>query len=380
MDVGVVKEIKDRENRVALTPTGARVLVSAGHRVSVEAGAGAGSGFSDAAYRAAGCSIVTAEQAWDATLVVKIKEPLACEYPYLKEQILFTYLHLAGVDPALTEALLSAGTTALGYETVEDAQGRRPLLAPMSAVAGNMAIAVGNYYLARFSGGKGLLLGTVLGKHFGKVVILGDGVVGRHAARVADSLGAHTVIFTRHLERETVLKQAVSEQLRVAQSSPEAIAGEVADCDLLVGAVLHPGGRAPLLVPEVVVARMEPGSVIVDVSIDQGGCIATSRPTSHSDPVYQLHGVTHYCVTNMPGAYPRTSTIALTDATLTYIERLAARGFSVLREDAGFARGVNTCRGYITCRPVAESLQLLPGFRPLEQVLNGPEGAEAAGR
>lgn len=364
MDVGVIKEIKNRENRVSLTPAGARTLVDAGHTVKVESGAGAGSGFDDEAYRSAGCQLVPVDKAWDSELVLKIKEPLVEEYPYLKGQILFTYLHLAGVEPSLTQALLDGGTTAIGYETVEDEQGRLPLLAPMSAVAGNMSVMIGSYYLAKFVGGKGMQLGTVLGNTYGKVVVLGDGVVGRHAASVAAGIGAQAVIFTRHADRESGLKQDIAGKLRVAQSSPEAIAAEIRDADLLVGAVLHPGGRAPHLVSKEMVASMQPGSVIVDVSIDQGGCIETSRPTSHSEPVYQEQGITHYCVTNMPGAYPRTSTIALTGATFGYVMRLASGGLSVLKADAGFAKGVNTYKGGLTCRPVAESLQMLSKYRP----------------
>jgi len=364
LDIGVIKEIKNRENRVALTPAGAKALVDAGHKVYIEAGAGMGSGFSDTSYRSAGSQIVTSQAAWDTELVLKIKEPLASEYPFLKQQILFTYLHLAGVDSALTTALLHAGTTAIAYETVEDNQGKLPLLAPMSAVAGNMSVTVGNYYLAKFNAGKGILLGNVLNKRYGKVVILGDGVVAQHAARVAEGIGTNTVIFTRHPERETMLKQAISSNIRVALSSPELIEAELQDADLLVGAVLQHGGRAPYLVSEAMVASMQPGSVIVDVSIDQGGCIETSRPTSHSDPVFQAHGVTHYCVTNMPGAYPQTSTVALTDATLSYILQLATKGLDALAGDDGFSKGVNTYRGNITCRPVAESLQRLSLFSP----------------
>lgn len=368
MDIGVIKEIKNRENRVSLTPSGAKALVEAGHTVKVEARAGEGSGFSDEAYRGAGCQVVSVDAAWDAGLVLKIKEPLASEFPYLKKQILFTYFHLAGVDPSLTEALLEAGTTAVAYETVEDEQGRLPLLAPMSAVAGNMAVTIGSYYLARFAGGKGMQLGTVLGKRYGKVVVLGDGVVGRHAARVAAGVGTEVVIFTRHADRESELKQAISGDVRVALSSPEIISRELTDADLLVGAVLHPGGRAPHIVSKAMVASMQPGSVIVDVSIDQGGCIETSRPTSHSEPVYQEQGITHYCVTNMPGAYPRTSTLALTGATFDYVMRLASKGVSALREDAGFGKGVNTHWGYITYGPVAESLKMQSKFKPFADI------------
>lgn len=368
MDIGVIKEIKNRENRVALTPLGAEQLIGAGHVVKVQSGAGVGSGFTDEAYQEVGCQVTNVAQAWDSELVVKIKEPLESEYPYLKSQMLFTYLHLAGVAPSLTEALLKAGTTAIGYETVEDENGRLPLLAPMSAVAGNMAVTIGSYYLAKFADGKGMQLGTVLGQRYGKVVVLGDGVVGRHAAKVADGIGSEVVIFTRHKERFSALQQGRSENHRVALSSQEAIASELADTDLLVGGVLHPGGRAPHLVTKEMVASMQSGSVIVDVSIDQGGCIETSKPTSHSKPVYKEHGVTHYCVTNMPGAYPRTSTIALTNATLGYITRIASKGLTALRTDKGFAKGVNTYCGYITYRPVAEGLQMLSRYKAFNEL------------
>ncbi len=364
--VGVVKEIKNNENRVALTPFGAKALVQSGHRVAVEYGAGEGSGFPDLSYGDVGCDIVRAETAWNTDLVLKVKEPQASEYHFLKQQIVFTYFHLAGVAPDLTHALLDAGTTALAYETLKDNQGRLPLLAPMSAVAGNMAVIIGSYYLARFNHGKGVQLGCVLDERYGNVAVLGDGVVGRHAARVADSMGSNVVMFTRHADREVELKGQISDRLRVALSTPEIIAETLPDTDLLVGAVLHRGARTPHLVTEEMVASMGSGSVIVDVSIDQGGCIETSRPTTHREPIYVTRGVTHYCVTNMPGAYPRTSTIALTNATLAYVLRLAEGGIEVLLHDRAFAEGVNTHRGYITYRSAAESLGLLAKYKAFE--------------
>lgn len=366
--VGVPKEIKNNENRVALTPVGAEALVQAGHGVMVEYGAGEGSGFPDSSYRDAGCEIVQAETAWNTELVLKVKEPQPSEYHFLKQQILFTYFHLAGVTPALTDTLLAAGTTALAYETLRDEYGRLPLLAPMSAVAGNMAVVIGSYYLAKFNHGKGIQLGSVLGEHHGKVAVLGDGVVGRHAARAADSLGSNVVIFTRHSDRKAELKAHMSDRLRVALSTPEIMAKELPDTDLLVGAVLHPGSRTPHLVTEAMVASMEPGSVIVDVSIDQGGCIETAHPTTHGEPIYVTHGVTHYCVTNMPGAYPRTSTIALTNATLAYVLRLAEGGLDALRHDRAFAECVNTYRGYITYRSAAESLGMVAKYKAFENL------------
>jgi alanine dehydrogenase len=363
MQVGVVKEIKDKENRVALTPDGAQALSESGHTVVVQTGAGAGSGFPDAQYRQAGARLVSAPEAWDSDLVVKVKEPLETEYPFLQRQILFTYLHLAGVTRTLTAALLKQQTTAVAYETVEDADGRLPLLAPMSAVAGNMAITIGSYYLAKFNHGKGMQLGTVLGRRYGKVVIIGDGVVGQHAAQSALGLGTQVFLAGRHAERASQLQHDISPALSFFVSTPERIAHHVEDADLVVGAVLLRGAKAPYVVTEAMVQRMQPGSVIVDVSIDQGGCVETARPTSHSEPVFTKHAIIHYCVTNMPGAYPRTSTMALTAATLPYIRKLADNGLQALRDDAGFAKGVNTCAGYVTSQPVAAALGLVSQYR-----------------
>jgi alanine dehydrogenase len=368
MQIGVIKEIKDSENRVALTPFGCSALQQAGHTVRVQEGAGLGSGFFDAEYQKTGAQVVSADCAWDTELVLKVKEPLASEYPYLKEQILFTYLHLAGVTATLTDALLTNKTTAVAYETVEDAQGKLPLLAPMSAVAGNMALTIGNYYLAKFNHGKGMQLGTVLGTRYGKVIIIGDGVVGRHAAKAADGMGTHVFICGRHSERASQLKRDISPDIQFFVSASEHLARHLEDADLVVGAVLLRGAKAPYVVTEAMVQQMQPGSVIVDVSIDQGGCVETSRPTSHSDPVFEQHGVTHYCVTNMPGAYPRTSTMALTAATLPYVMQLAQQGIEALREDRGFAQGVNTYKGYITCKPVAEALGLIARFKEFSDI------------
>lgn len=363
MRIGVIKEIKNEEHRVALTPSGAKVLVNLGHQVLIQKGAGIDSGFSDMAYREAGAKVASCEEAWDTELVIKVKEPLESEYTYLGNQILFTYLHLAGVTRTLTEALLKAKTTAIAYETVEDAKGRLPLLAPMSAVAGNMAVSIGNYYLARFNHGKGALLGRLMGERYGKVVIIGDGLVGRHAARVADGMGANVFICGRHPERLPDLKREISEDIQLILSRPESIAEHLYNVDLVVGAVLLHGAKAPHVVTKEMVQTMEAGSVIVDVSIDQGGCIETSRPTSHSNPVFEKHGVIHYCVTNMPGAYPKTSTIALTSATLPYVTRLAEKGIDALKEDPLFAKGLNTYQGHITCKPVAEILDMLSALR-----------------
>jgi alanine dehydrogenase len=363
MKIGVIKEIKDKEHRVALTPVGVKALTKAGHTVVVQAGAGSGSGFSDAQYSEAGAHIVTVEQAWDANLVLKVKEPLVAEYHYLREQILFTYFHLAGAPRALTETLLQQKTTAVAYETVEDAQGRLPLLAPMSAIAGNMAITVGSYYLAKFNHGKGVQLGTVLGTRYGKVVIIGDGVVGQHAAKTADGMGAQVFLGGRDSSKMAQLKREISPALVFFESTPETLPQHLEDADLVVGAVLLRGAKAPHVITEEMVQRMQPGSVIVDVSIDQGGCVATSRPTSHSDPVFEKYGVIHYCVTNMPGAYPVTSTRALTAATLPYVLQLAQQGLDALRVDPGFGKGVNTYKGSVTSKPVAEALGLLSQYK-----------------
>jgi len=369
MQLGVPKEIKDNENRVGMTPAGVAQLVEAGHAVRVERAAGSGCGFADDDYESAGAALCDQAAAWDTELIVKVKEPLESEYGFLHGQIVFTYLHLAGVPEALTEALLESRTTAVAYETVEDAAGRLPLLAPMSAVAGSMAPIVGSYHLARFNGGRGMLLGKVLGQPYGRVMIVGDGVVGRHAASVATAMGAEVFLFGLRTERSAALKAEISEDLNFVVSTPESLADHARESDLLVGAVLVEGARAPHLISTAMVATMPEGSVIVDVSIDQGGCVETSRPTSHSEPTFVEHGVIHYCVTNMPGAYPRTSTFALTDATLPYVSRIAVKGMSAFAEDAGFGHGVNTLGGFLTCLPVAEEFGMQGRYRSLREML-----------
>jgi alanine dehydrogenase len=357
MRIGVPKETKDNESRVGLTPNGVAALRGRGHEVVVERGAGSGCGFDDAGYASAGATLGDAAQAWDRDLVIKVKEPLEREYPRLRGQIVFTYFHLAGAPPQLTEALLVSRTTAIAYETIEDARGRLPLLAPMSAVAGAMAPLVGAYYLAKVNGGRGTLLATVLGGAHGKVVIVGDGVVGRHACDSARGLGATVVVLGLSPQRANEFERLGS-RVRYLPSTPENLLRELPDTDLLIGGVLRHGARAPHVVTEEMVKRMPAGSVIVDVSIDQGGCVETSRPTSHSHPVFVVHGVTHYCVTNMPGAYPRTSTLALTEATLPYALTLADRGIAAPAEDPGLAKGVNTHAGRVTYRAVADALGL----------------------
>jgi alanine dehydrogenase len=355
MRIGVPREIKDNENRVGLTPHGVAALRTRGHQIVIERGAGLGCGFADTDYTSAGAELGDAQDAWRRELVIKVKEPLEPEYVELRGQIVFTYFHLAGAPRALTEALLASRTTAIAYETVEDERGRLPLLAPMSAVAGAMAPLVGAYYLAKFNGGRGTLLGTVLGVRHGKVVIVGDGVVGGHACDAARGLGAAVVVLGLSPQRAAAFESSGG-ATRYVLSTPENLLRELPDTDLLIGSVLRRGERAPHVVTAEMVRRMPAGSVVVDVSIDQGGCVETSRPTSHSHPVFVVHGVTHYCVTNMPGAYPRTSTLALTDATLPYALALADRGLAAATADSGLAKGVNTYAGYVTYRAVANAL------------------------
>ena len=369
MKVGVIKEIKEKENRVALTPQGAKKLVDSGNSIFVEENAGINSGFSNEEYRKAGAEIADVKKAWNCDLVLKVKEPLESEYKFLKEQIVFTYFHLAGVTKTLTEALLKNKTTAIAYETVEDKDGKLPLLAPMSAVAGNMSVTIGSYYLAKFAGGKGMQLGSVLGKKYGKVVVLGDGVVGKHAAKTAYAMGSNVYIFTRHKKKFEKLKKEIGSELNCVLSSKENIAEQVKDADLVVGAVLLHGAKTPWVATEEMVKTMQKGSVIVDVSIDQGGCIETSKPTTHSDPVFVKHDVIHYCVTNMPGAYPRTSTIALTSATLPYALKLAEKGIDAVKKDEGFAKGVNAYKGFITYKPVADALGMINKFKELKGLI-----------
>lgn len=363
MQIGLIKEIKTKENRVGLTPKGIAKLIARGHRVFVEQGAGIGSGFSDQSYQAAGAEIVNTEQAWDTELVVKVKEPIESEYRYLKHQIVFTFFHLAGAPFALTETLLHAKTSAVAYETLEAGNGLLPLLAPMSAVAGDMAVLMGAHYLAACNGGKGVLLGSVMGRRHGKVFIIGDGVVGSHAAHTAVGLGANVTVAGLFPENANRLKREISNSINYVISNPAAIAEQVREADLVIGAVLMHGARAAHVVTEAMVRSMQPGSVIVDVSIDQGGCIETSRMTTHEAPVFEKHGVLHYCVGNMPGAYPRTSTMALTDATLPYLLKLADKGIAAFAQDRGLAKALNTYQGYITCKPVAETYAMAERFR-----------------
>lgn len=367
MKIGVPKEIKDREGRVAITPDGVQHLIQKGHQVLIEIDAGLGSGFSNEQYQQAGAQLVSASAAWAVDLVVKVKEPLESEYPYLDRQMIFTYFHLAGVTPSLTQELLKKGIMAIAYETLEDEQGHLPLLAPMSAVAGNMAALMGGYYLAGFNQGRGVQLGKVLGKRHGKVVIIGDGVVGQHAAQVASGMAAEVFVAGIDPAHMQKIKTASLPDVEFFLSSPENIGEHIKDADLVIGAVLVRGAKAPKIISEDMIKSMAKGVVVVDVSIDQGGCIATSKPTSHSNPVFIKHDVIHYCVTNMPGAYPRTSTIALSDATLPYVLKIADAGKGALMADKTLAKAINTCDGKITCKAVAESLDMLDNYQSLDK-------------
>src|SRR3954469_18073768 len=344
MLIGVPKEIKTREYRVAATPGGVRQLVAHGHRVLVEHGAGEGSGITDAQYVAAGATIVAgAADAWAAEMVVKVKEPLAAEYRYFREgMILYTYLHLAA-EPALTRELAKAKVAAVAYETIETADGRLPLLRPMSEVAGRMSVQVGASCLEKERGGKGVLLGGVPGTRRGRVVILGGGVVGRNAATIAIGMGAQVTVLDVKADTMSYLEDVFGGAVETLYSNPENIENAVQRADLVIGAVLIPGAKAPHLVTEALISRMERGSVVVDVAVDQGGCIATCRPTTHDHPTYEVHGVVHYCVTNMPGAVSHTSTWALTNVQSRYAIALANMGVvAAAKADRAVMLGVNT--------------------------------------
>ncbi len=358
MIVGVPKEIKEKEFRVGIVPSGVKTLVQAGHTALIEQGAGAGSGITDAQYTAAGATIVaTAAEVWGrAEMVMKVKEPLPPEYPLLRPGlILYTYLHLAPL-PELTQVLLDAQVTGVAYETVQLDNGFLPLLAPMSQVAGRMAIQVGAHFLEKEAGGRGVLLAGVPGVAPGHVTILGSGTVATNAAQMAMGLGAEITILGRNLRRLAELDDLFRGRLITLASSRHTIEEELGRADLVVGAVLSPGAKAPKLISREMLGLMRPGSVIVDVAIDQGGCAETSRPTYHSDPVFTVDSIVHYCVANMPGAVPRTSTFALTNATLPYTLAMADKGIAqALREDRALLRGVNTHQGKLINREVAQS-------------------------
>jgi len=368
MRIGVAKEIKPDEYRVALTPAGALELVRAGHEVLVEAGAGAGSAFADEVYARVGARIVGVDEVWsESDLLLKVKEPVPPEYPRLREGLtLFTYLHLAA-DEGLTRALVDSGVTAVAYETVETAGGALPLLAPMSEIAGRLASQAGAYFLEKPFGGRGLLLGGVPGVAPGRVLIIGGGIVGYNAAIIAIGLGAQVTILERSIDRMRHLEEVLSGRVTLLMSSSLQIESSVAEADLVVGAVLIPGALAPKLVTREMVAGMKQGSVVVDVAIDQGGCFETSRPTTHTDPVFVVEDVTHYCVTNMPGGVPITATKALTNATLPYVEAIAARGLDgAVAADRGLAKGVNVLGGRVAYEAVAAAHGL--PYSPLDEV------------
>jgi len=356
MIVGVPKEVKDHESRVGVTPAGVKALVEAGHKVLIEHDAGALSAMPDDEYQSAGAEIVgSAYDVWRlAEMIVKVKEPVEKEYRHFREDlVLFTYLHLAPV-PVLTDALLASRVTGIAYETVRDRNGGLPLLTPMSEVAGRMSVQVGAAYLEKEHGGRGVLLGGVPGVAPGNVCIIGGGIVGTNAAKIALGMGAKVTLIDLNLNRLRELDDIFNGRVFTVASNSYNIERAVCEADLVIGGVLIPGAAAPKIVTRAMVERMKKGAVIVDVAIDQGGCIETARPTTHSDPSYEVNGVVHYCVTNMPAAVPNTSTLALTNATFPYVLKLARLGArAAIDEDKGIAEGVNTYNGVLTYAAVA---------------------------
>ncbi|MFT3888128.1 MAG: alanine dehydrogenase [Arachnia sp.] len=369
MLIGVPREVKNSEFRVAITPAGVHEAKLRGHRVLVETGAGVGSAVSDDDYRTVGAEIVpTAEDAWAAELVLKVKEPVPEERHLLRAgQTLFTYLHLAA-DRSLIDALLAAGTTAIAYETVQLSTGGLPLLYPMSEVAGCLAPQLGAHALLRNEGGRGILMGGIGGVPPAKVLVLGAGVAGQNAATIALGMGAEVTLVDTNLDKLRSALRRWDGHVRTLASTALAIREQVVDADLVIGTVLIPGARAPRLVTDDMVATMRPGSVLVDVSIDQGGCFESSRPTTHENPTFQVHGSTFYCVANIPGAVPITSTNALTNATLPYVLRLAEHGWRQAMSDEALARGLSTHAGLLVSAPVAEAFGL--PHTPLAEVLD----------
>lgn len=358
MRIGVPKEIKNNENRVAMTPAGVMTLLNAGHEVYVEKDAGEGSGFTNEEYTEAGATLVdTAKEAWDQEMVMKVKEPLPEEYDYFHEGlILFTYLHLAA-EPELTKALIDNKVVGIAYETVQTEKGTLPLLTPMSEVAGRMSSQIGAQFLEKSRGGMGILLGGIPGVRRGKVTVIGGGVVGTNAAKIAMGLGADVTIIDLNPERMRELDDIFGSKINTIMSNPLNITQELKDSDLVIGAVLIPGAKAPKLVTDEMVQEMMDGSVIVDVAIDQGGIFETTdRITTHDNPTYEKHGVLHYAVANMPGAVPRTSTIGLTNVTVPYALKLAKKGYKkACQDDEALLKGINTLNGYVTYEAVAEA-------------------------
>lgn len=370
MLIGLPKEIKDNESRVGLTPGAVKALTRRGHRVLVQSGAGLGSALTDEEYRQAGADIVAeAEMAWSAEMVVKVKEPIESEYHYLRPNLLlFTYLHLAA-DRKLTMVLLERGVTGIAYETVQTPNGHLPLLQPMSEVAGRMATQVGATYLEKPHGGRGVLMGGVPGVAPASVAILGGGTVGANAAKIAVGMGAQVTVIDVNHERLVYLDDIYHGRLRTRTSNEYNIEEIVTHADLVIGAVLIPGGRAPHLVTRAMLSRMRDGAVIVDVAVDQGGCVETTRPTTHSNPTYFVDSVLHYCVANMPGAVPRTSTFALNNQTMPYALMLAGEGLQALRNNAVLRAGLNTHQGRVTYKAVADAFGL--SHIPAEETLAG---------
>ena len=369
MRIGVAREIKTDEYRVALTPAGARELAQHGHDVLVETTAGEGSAFADSDYERAGARIASVDEVWaESELLLKVKEPIEPEYARLREGlVLFTYLHIAA-DERLTRALVDSGIAAVAYETVETDKRALPLLAPMSEIAGRLAAQAGAYFLEKPLGGRGLLLGGVPGVAPGRVLIIGGGIVGYNAAVIALGLGANVTILERSIDRMRHLDEVLSGRVSLVMSSTLQIEESMTEADVVIGAVLIPGALAPKLITREMLRGMKDGAVFCDVAIDQGGCAETSRPTTHSEPVYEVEGVTHYCVANMPGAVPITSTKALTNATLPYVESIAEHGLAeAVARDHSLARGVNVLDGHVTYEAVAEAHDL--EHTPLEDVL-----------
>ncbi|MBD3005296.1 MULTISPECIES: alanine dehydrogenase [unclassified Streptomyces] len=361
MKVGIPREVKNNEFRVAITPAGVHELVRGGHEVVIERSAGLGSSITDEEYTAAGARVLgTADEVWaTADLLLKVKEPIAEEYHRLRKgQTLFTYLHLAA-SRACTDALLESGTTAIAYETVETANRALPLLAPMSEVAGRIAPQVGAYHLMRSAGGRGVLPGGVPGVAAGRAVVIGGGVSGWNAAQIAIGMGFHVTLLDKDINKLREADRIFGNRVRTIASNAYELEKAVLEADLVIGAVLIPGAKAPKLVTNELVSRMKPGSVLVDIAIDQGGCFEDSRPTTHAEPTFEVHNSVFYCVANMPGAVPNTSTHALTNATLPYIVELANRGWrDALRRDAALAKGLNTHEGQVVYGPVAEAHEL----------------------